>query len=112
MSKGIGQSILSDEEKYFIKLSCDDCENLSCSLCPIGTYIPQDSQQGCTKEVCENDYIQYENFLHERIPFMRTLSEQESRTLYNDYIDFLNKIYQSPTKNRLGKSGKVLKNIQ
>ena len=109
--KGIGQLILSDRESYFIKLTCGDCENTDCSLCPIGTYVPADSQQGCTKEVLENDYIQYENYLHERLPFLRISSESESRALYNDYINFLDKIYRCPTKNRIGKSGKVLKNI-
>ena len=53
----------------FLKLRCYDCDNVECQLCPLHSWIDEESLEGCTREVSENFYARYEHEIQEVLPF-------------------------------------------
>lgn len=89
-----------------IQLKCSECENSRC--CYARRYIPYDSLEGCTRKVSEELELQYEHLVHEVQPFMymKTTKEYQNKT-YNDIINCLQNIYNSPMGQKLDSKGKV-----
>ena len=54
-------------ESVYITLHCKHCENDNCIFYPIGSYIV--NNEGCTRQITEEDSIRYEHYIKEEIPF-------------------------------------------
>lgn len=95
----------------YITLRCVECGNTHCSICPCGTYVPEDSLRGCTRKVSELDAEKFYHYQQEVIPFIHMNKNQEtSCRTHNEILNFFERIYSSPLGKRLGKSGKALTN--
>ena len=96
-------------EEQFVTLHCIDCGNVKCGICPIGTYIPEDSLRGCTRKVSEKTAEKFYHYTQEIIPFIHmNKSLDTSCRTHNEILNFMDTIYSSPLGRRLGKSGKAL----
>ena len=97
-----------DDPHFKISLKCCECENTHCSQCPIGTYVNE--EQGCSRIVGEDLYIDYLHQTNEEQAFARLLATEEA---YNECcqatIDILNLVYQCPLSKIIGASGRELK---
>lgn len=78
-----------------IRLYCNTCEN---SDCTIGrAYIPEDSNEGCTRRVPEVLMDSYTHLIDEVSPFMYMNTKKEyQNNMYKQIIDTLYKIYDCP----------------
>lgn len=78
-----------------IRLYCNTCEN---SNCTIGrAYIPEDSNEGCTRRVPEVLLDSYTHLIDEVSPFMYMDTKKEYQdNMYKQIIDTLYKIYDCP----------------
>lgn len=92
-----------------ITLTCGSCENQDCKYCPVGKYVPEDSKEGCTRDIDEDLYINHQNLLYEQWPFRKMMREEEEKELYNCILNNFKYIYDTPMVSKLGKSGKVVK---
>lgn len=99
-----------DEDFYFVRLKCIECDNDECKICPLGSYISSDSEQGCTRKVSEEDYAKYQHYMLEVLPTMRLLPLDAGKRVYKEIIDFLFHIYSCPLGAKIGKSGRALVN--
>lgn len=54
----------------YVDFHCCDCDNDTCLLCPLGSYVPQDSGQGCTRKMDEDLYAEYSHLKDEVLPFI------------------------------------------
>jgi hypothetical protein len=91
----------------FVTLRCGKCGNMNCDICPIGTYIPEGSKRGCTREVTEDINATYE-YLMEEIKY-----SDSSTTKYKDYLNtelesLYQNIYSCPISRKLDKNGKIV----
>ncbi len=68
----------------FLKLRCYDCDNTDCALCPLHSWIDEESLEGCTREVSENFYAKYEHEIAEVLPFQSLGQKVDYSTI--DYI--------------------------
>lgn len=98
------------EEFTFITLRCKDCEADNCQLCPIGTWVSEDNKRGCTRKVTQEEKDKFNHYKEEVLPFLHLYKNKETeKKTYIKIIDFLNKIYNKPLGNKIGKSGKIVK---
>lgn len=74
------------ENDYQIKLFCWECDHPTCQLNKI---FHSNSQNGCTRSVSEDLYIEYYHQIYEVWPFNKTSTE------YKKTIDILYKVYRS-----------------
>lgn len=93
----------------YITLRCFDCENIECKICPCGKYISENSKQGCTRQLTDEEADKYYHLLEEVRPFIYkdTTKEYQNKT-YKKIIDFLYDIYSKPLGQKIGKSGKAV----
>lgn len=98
-----------EEEKFIIKLKCYECENTNCSLYPRGTYVgDEESLQGCSRSVSEEDYAKYQHYEQEIWPFAHTnTSYSRQMDIYKKIIDFLYHIYNQPVLHTYNSKGKI-----
>lgn len=97
------------DDYYFITLRCHDCDNIDCDICPCGTYVDENNLRGCTRKVSEEDYVKYEHYINEVLPFLYLNYNKNSTTVvYNEILDYLYYIYQQPLGQKLGKSGRAV----
>lgn len=76
----------------YLTLKCSECENTDCDIRPrgIGRYT------GCTREVTEEQYIKYEHYMTEVLPFLKMYKSPQEKEKYAEIIKFLLKIYRQP----------------
>lgn len=91
----------------FITLRCTKCGNMDCAYAR--KYIPEDSREGCTREVSEE---MAEKFIHdtqELLPFLRTRHRTEStdRSFLLIEKDF-ESIYSAPLGRLIDPKGKAI----
>lgn len=92
----------------FITLKCRECDNIDCPIAR--EYIPDDSIEGCTKDVTEEDAEKFYYYTEEILPFVRQYENFDvaQKRLDEIYI-FLNHLYGLPTGNKLDSKGKVIR---
>lgn len=97
------------DDYYFITLRCHDCDNINCDICPCGTYVDENNLRGCTRKVSEEDYVKYEHYINEVLPFLRLNKNKETTShTIKEIMAFLYYIYSRPLGVKLGKSGRAL----
>lgn len=76
----------------YLTLKCAECENTDCEFKPrgIGRYC------GCTRQVTEEQYIKYEHYMTEVLPFFKMCKPAQEKQEYQDIIQFLQEIYRQP----------------
>ena len=99
-----------DEDKTFIKLCCNDCENIECEFAEmIIGYVSADSKKGCSREVDDLTASKFFHYMYEIIPLWKTIPEKLINEQYFEIIDFLNKeVYNKPITAIYNNVGKVL----
>ena len=98
------------DDLCFVTLRCKDCENDKCTLCPQGTWISEDSLQGCTRKVTEEEKVKFIHYQEEVVPFLHLSKNKNSeRSIYKEVISFLQEIYSKPIGTKIGKRGKAIK---
>ena len=91
-----------------LKLRCYTCDNTVCDKAR--RYIPEDSLEGCLREVSDEDYETYYHYMSEILPMLPIFAAQGSNVddSFNEIFNFLNKkVYQAPFVKKLDRRGKV-----
>lgn len=88
-----------------VNLRCRECSSFSCDICPIGTYVPEDSLRGCSRKLSDEEYAEYIHIKEEVFPFLR---KSQYRKFFEqcDYLDKL--LLSKPIVHILDKKGKVI----
>lgn len=91
----------------YIKLKCSECDNIDCNL---GRYlIPDDSEEGCTREVTEEQNERYTHYIQEVLPFIPMYDNHKTaQDKLNEISQFLNSIYSCPLGKLLDAKGKII----
>ena len=91
----------------FVRLKCSKCDNADC---PYARFIVDaDSEEGCTREVSEEVSEEFQHYMNEVLPFVRTMKTYAAKANKLDEIyGFLNKIYAAPVGRLLNAQGKAL----
>lgn len=87
----------------YISLKCRDCDNTDCDIAR--QYIPDDSQEGCTRRVDDLTSNMYHHLVDEVLPFA-ALRNYPMREL-NEGQELLYKIYSCPIGRKLDVRGKA-----
>lgn len=93
---------MSDDVTY-ISLHCYGCGKYNCSICPIGTYVPEDSLRGCVRQISEDDFARYHHLADEELPFAKDKEE-----VLNRISELERKICSAPLSHILDAKGKIL----
>lgn len=97
------------ENYTYVTLRCGQCENPSCALCPLETYIPIESKRGCTRRMSEIDAAKYKHYIEEVLPFLHKAKNKEAMSrIYSEIVDFLFHVYSLPLGTKLDKYGKAI----
>jgi hypothetical protein len=80
-----------DENFYYIKCYCEDCENPTCR---IGEIVKEN--QGCQRKVSEDLYIRHFHQTKEVWPFYKMFSKEKLITEYEKTMQILDEVYQQP----------------
>lgn len=88
----------------FVSLHCRNCDNIDCSLRPLGSPSSEDWDFGCTRYLSEDDYAEYEHIYKEVLPFIGT--GQYCRDI-PQIEQFNNKLFHSHIGTLLDINGKV-----
>ena len=91
----------------YITLKCQSCDNMDC---PFGRYfIPDESEEGCTRAVSEEQADRLQHYQEEILPFIpmykNPIAAQQKLT---EIYDFLQNIYSCPIGKLLDAKGKVI----
>lgn len=98
-----------EKDKTFIKLCCNDCENINCDFAEILGYISVDSKKGCSREVDDLTTSKFFHYMYEIVPLWKISSKNLIDEQYIEIINFLNKeIYNKPVANIYDNCGKIL----
>lgn len=98
---------MEEKELYNVTLRCIDCDNNHCKYGRL--YILPDSNEGCTRVIDEDLFINYQIQLIEKWPFMKHLKTQEERDeCYLKTVDILEQVYSSPIGHKISDDGKIL----
>lgn len=91
----------------YITLLCGECDNADC--CVARAYIPEDSQEGCTREVTEEQQERIQYYMNEVLPFVHMgSSPQAAQSQLEEIASFLDTIYLCPLGTRLDSRGKAI----
>lgn len=93
----------------FVTLRCAGCDNPNCK---IGRYIiPDDSLEGCTREVTDEQAAQLTHYIDEVLPFIPMYKNTDViYQKFDEIYDFLQSIYTCPIGRLLDARGKVIDN--
>lgn len=90
----------------FITLQCGNCDNINCHLCR--KYIPEDSKEGCTRKVSEEQGDMFYHYMNEVIPFIAMYKNYDlAQNKLEEIYQFLLKIYDCPIGQLLDDKGKI-----
>lgn len=95
-----------DDDFCYITLRCHDCSSIDCPICPLGIYIPEDSNRGCTRKIPDVIYAQYKHLNNEILPFCDTYEKRENCLNKIAYLE--SNIIYSSIGQILDDKGKVL----
>lgn len=92
----------------YITLRCGKCDNTECNLARY--FVPEDSQEGCTREVNDEQAENFEHYVHEVLPFVTMCkNHQAAIKKLAEIYSFLESIYTCPIGKLLNSKGKVIK---
>lgn len=91
----------------YITLRCDECDNTECHLARY--FIPEDSQEGCTREVADKQAEKLQHYEEEVLPFIpmyknHIAAQQKLEEIYQ----FLQTIYSCPLGKLINSKGKII----
>lgn len=91
----------------YITLQCIGCDNINCRY---GRYfIPDDSLEGCTREVSEEQWEKLEHLTKEVLPFIPMYKNHNAaQNKLQEISTFLDEIYSCPLGKLLDTKGKVI----
>lgn len=89
----------------FVSLRCVDCDNSECKTAR--RFIPEDSLEGCTRDVSEEQGERLYYYMNEVLPFIKMNDDSTYvRDTCNEISSFLDSIYSQPIGARLDAKGK------
>lgn len=91
----------------YITLKCATCDNIECKF---GRYvIPDDSEEGCTREVTEEQAELLQYYQEEVLPFIPMYKNHlAAQDKLEEIYQFLSTIYSCPLGKLLDAKGKVI----
>lgn len=91
----------------YITLQCISCDNVNCRY---GRYfIPDDSLEGCTRKVSEEQWEKLEHLTKEVLPFIPMYKNRHTaQDKLQEISTFLDEIYSCPLGKLLDAKGKVI----
>jgi len=91
----------------YITLRCAKCDNPDCRL---GRYvIPEDSLEGCTRKVTDEQAAQLQHYTEEVLPFVNMYKNfSAAQEKLEEIYQFLLTIYSCPVGKLLDAKGKVI----
>lgn len=102
----LGINYSEEPEEVYLKLNCIDCEFVECKIAK--KYVKNDSKEGCTRKVPEQDAAKFYHYIEEVIPFWKMYPADHIAKSYNQIIEFFyDYIYTAPITQRLDPRGKV-----
>lgn len=91
----------------FVTLRCSKCDNDECDIARL--FIPEDSLEGCTREVDDIDSDRMYNYMEEILPFV---SQYENPQIAQEKLDeissFMMGIYAHELGRKLDCKGKAI----
>lgn len=90
----------------YITLRCATCDNIDCKL---GRYfIPENSKEGCTRKVSEQQAALFQHYQEEVLPFIGMYKNHTAaQEKLNEIYKFLLIIYECPIGKLLDYKGKI-----
>lgn len=91
----------------YITLKCATCDNIECKL---GRYvIPDDSEEGCTREVTEEQAELLQHYQEEVLPFIPMYKNHlAAQDKLEEIYQFLSTIYSCPLGKLINSKGKII----
>ena len=91
----------------YITLKCATCDNIECKL---GRYvIPDDSEEGCTREVTEEQAELLQHYQEEVLPFIPMYKNHlAAQDKLEEIYQFLLTIYSCPLGKLINNKGKII----
>lgn len=91
----------------YITLKCATCDNIECKL---GRYvIPDDSEEGCTREVTEEQAELLQHYQEEVLPFIPMYKNHlAAQNKLEEIYQFLLTIYSCPLGKLINSKGKII----
>lgn len=90
------------------KLYCNRCCNRECDICPVGTWIPSWSRQGCVRKVDDDLLARIHHIERETLPFLRrSRSYDEVYRLTVELESLYDDVFKCDVVHLLDSSGKV-----
>lgn len=90
------------------KLHCNECCNRECGICPVGTWIPNWSRQGCVRRVDDDLLANIHHIEREMLPFLRRgKRNEEVYRLMIELESLYDEVFKCDVAHLLDKSGKV-----
>lgn len=91
----------------YITLKCTTCDNIDCKL---GRYvIPDDSEEGCTREVTEEQAELLQHYQKEVLPFIPMYKNHlAAQDKLEEIYQFLLTIYSCPLGKLINSKGKII----
>lgn len=88
----------------YVNLYCNHCDNIDCELRKLGSANPIEWLIGCTRDLSEDDYIEFEHIYHEIIPF---IGMGQYKDEYVNIDAFNKKLFNSKIGTLLDVNGKA-----
>lgn len=90
----------------YITLRCKDCDNIDCGIAR--RFIPEDSLEGCTREVNDEIAEMYSHYANEVLPFVPLYKNFKTACdTTNKIYDFLRQVYAAPLGRKIDQRGKA-----
>lgn len=90
----------------FVTLRCAECDNTECSAAR--AYVPQDSLEGCTRKLSDQESEEFYHLTEEVRPFLHLRPVSDATRQQFTAIDrLLDRVYLAPIGRKLGTDGRV-----
>ena len=88
----------------YVNLYCNHCDNADCELRKLGSANPIEWLIGCTRDLSEEDYIEFEHIYNEVLPF---ISKGQYKDEYLNIDQFNKKLFNAKIGTKLYINGKA-----
>ena len=91
-----------------IYFKCAECENHSCGICPLGTYVPEGSAAGCIRKATDEEMTRYLHLTEEAVDNVQfSLSAAYRDSVYADTMDLLESLYGNEMTSKVDRNGNL-----
>lgn len=91
-----------------IYFKCAECENSSCDVCPLGTYVPEGSARGCVRKATDEEMTRYTHLTEEAVDTVQFSESAAYRdSVYIDTMDLLESLYGKDMTSKVDKNGNL-----